>query len=93
MEVKQINPNPTRSKQSEQQTINNPYQPISPFIPFVRGMNQATRAMIDALPYGDKTVQQEMINANNQKLAMGTRNQQMFGTTIYSQDFPGMPRN
>ena len=92
MEVKNMNPNPKRSQQGQNEMINNPFQPISPFIPFVRGMNSATRAMLEANPYGNNTVRQELINQNNQNMAMGTRNQQMFGESIYSQQIPGLQR-
>ena len=87
-----MNPNPMRSKQGETMIINNPYQPMTPFIPFVRGMNSATRAMMEANPYGEQTVQQELKNIMNQKMVVGTRNQQMFGETIYSQQIPGLQR-
>ena len=88
-----MNPNPKNKRFTQNEMINNPYQPISPFVPFVRGISSGTRAMVESLPYGDKTIQQELLNIRNEQLASGTRNQQMFGTTIYSQNFPGMPRN
>lgn len=88
-----MNPNPRRSRSNEQMVVNNPYKPITPFVPFVRGVPGAVKAMADALPYGNNTIQQELINIRNEQAASGTRNQQMFGTTIYSQNFPGMPKN
>ena len=93
MEVQNMNPNPKRSRMNETEVINNPYKPISPFIPFIRGPSGAARSMAESLPYGANTINQELTNMRNEQLNSGTRNQQMFGQTIYSQNFPGMPRN
>jgi len=92
MEVQNMNPNPRRSKQNEKQFINNPYQPISPANVNQSYMTSGMRAMIQALPYGKNTVVQEMINQRNQNLIQGTKNQQMFGESVYSSAIPGMQR-
>jgi len=93
MEVKNMNPNPRPSKGGERQVINNPYVPETLFVPYVPHMNGATRAMVEALPYGKNTVRQEMINIANQQMSQGTRNQQMFGETVMSSAIPSLPRN
>jgi hypothetical protein len=93
MEIKNMNPNPRPSKGGERQVVNNPYVPETPFTPYVSYMNGATRAMVQALPYGKNTVRQEMVNIANQQMSQGTRNQQMFGETIMSSAIPSLPRN
>jgi hypothetical protein len=93
MEVLQKNPNPKRSKQGEKQTINNPYTPKTVFYPSLSYPNGATRAMLEAMPYGKKTLAQEFTNIRNQDLSLGTRNQQQFGEMVYSQNIPSLPRN
>ena len=92
MEVKTMNPNPKRSRMNEKEMINNPFTPMTPFYPFVRGISSGQRAMMEALPYGKNTLNQELVNSRNQQMAMGTRNQQMFGETLYSSSIPGLQR-
>ena len=93
MEVKNMNANPRPSRGSETQLINNPYEPKTVFYPYVPHMNGATRAVVEALPYGQNTLKQQMINIANEQMTIGTRNQQMFGQTIMNSAIPSLPRN
>lgn len=93
MEVINMNPNPRRSKQNQTQMINNPFTPMMPTGSlFVEFPNQATRAMINALPYGKNTLAQEFKNIQNYELTKGTKNQQSFGKVIMPQSIAHFPR-
>ena len=93
MEVLTMNANPKRSTMNQRQNINNPFTPQFPTGSlFVTYPNQATRAMIYALPYGQKTMSQEFANMQNRENLRPQKNQQQFGQVITPQVMPHFPR-
>jgi hypothetical protein len=93
MEVLNMNPNPVKSTQNQKQMINNPFYPIMPSGSlFVDYPNQATRALIYAMPYGKDTLAQTFKNIQNFELLKGTKNMQSFGQVIMPQSIAHFPR-